>query len=132
MANAFYDLFLEECLDASNNLVTLDIKCVLVDLADYTFSAAHEDLADILIGARIETTANLITKTIVDGVFDAADTLFASASGDEAEAVVVYIDSGVEATSRLMVFMDSASAGLPVQPNGGDINLIWGANIFSL
>ena len=74
MANALYDKFKEDCLEGVHTLSTDDIRFVLVDLADYTFSAAHEDLADVPAGARVAvTSAGVGSKAVTGGVFDAAD-----------------------------------------------------------
>ncbi len=99
------------------------IRLVLVDMADYTLSlATHRFLSDIPVGARVATTAPLTGKTITAGVADADNTEFALATGDQSEALVVYADSGVASTSRLIMFTDEGT-GLPVQPNGGNISV---------
>jgi hypothetical protein len=48
---------------------------------------------------------------------------------------VLYKHTGSDATARLIAYIDTASSGLPVTPNGGDIVVQWdsGANrIFKL
>ena len=109
---------------------------MLVDLADYTFSAAHEDLADVPAGARVAvTSAGVGSKAVTGGVFDAADITWPSVSGDQSEAIVMYLHTGVDATARLVAFLDTGITGMPVTPNGGDITVTWdsGANkIFAL
>jgi hypothetical protein len=60
---------------------------------------------------------------------------FTAVTGDPCEAIVIWQDTGVESTSRLIAYIDTASSGLPVTPNGGDITIAWdsGANkIFKL
>ena len=47
---------------------------------------------------------------------------------------MIYRDTGTEATSPLIAYIDTAT-GLPITPNGGDIIVVWddGANkIFRL
>ena len=126
MANVKYSKWLESLLA---DLLSGDVKAVLVDLADYTFSATHEFLTSVPAGARVATSANIASKTVTDGVFDGGDVTFNTVSGDPSEAVILYHDTGVEATSRLVAFIDTAT-GLPVTPNGGNINVQWdnGAN----
>ena len=134
MANQLYSKAKEDFLSGALDLTSVAIKAVLVDTDDYTFSAAHEDLADIPAGARVATSGNLATKTVTGGVFDADDLTFSNVTGDQSEALVIYYDSGVEATSRLIAYIDTAT-GLPITPNGGDIDLTFdsGANkIFAL
>lgn len=126
MANVIYPKYKEALLDSAatnKDLNTSDVKAVLVDLADYTYSAAHQFLSDVPSGARVDTSANLGTKTITNGVFDSANTTFAAATGDQSEAVILYIDTGVAGTSRLVAFYDTGVTGLPVTPNGGDIDV---------
>jgi hypothetical protein len=138
MANALYDKFKEECLSraATPDLSSDDIRLALIDLADYTFSAAHDFLDDVPAGARVATSsAALGSQTVTGGVFDAADEVLSSVSGDESEALILYFHTGVDATAKLIAFIDTGVTGLPVTPNGGDINVNWdsGANkIFAL
>ena len=134
MANALYDTgrnaFLEADVDWTNDAVSL----VLIDTASYTVDLAnHQFLSSIAGGARIATVA-LASKTSVAGVADAADAIFSAVSGAESEALVLYKDTGADATSQLIAYIDTAT-GLPVTPNGGDITVTWdnGANkIFKL
>jgi hypothetical protein len=106
------------------------VKAVLVDGADYTYSAAHQFLSDIAAGGRVATSPAFTTKTFTNGLFDADDITFSGVTGDQSEIIVIYIDTGSAATSRLMLYIDAASSGLPVTPNSGAINVTWdnGAN----
>lgn len=132
MANAIYPKFKEYLLDmalgAGSSPATPAVKAILVDLADYTYSSAHDFLDDVPSGAIVDTSANLSSKTFTNGTFDAADTAFVAASGDVSEAVILFIDTGSSATSRLIAFFDTGITGAPVTPNGGDINLNFNAS----
>lgn len=134
MASVVYKSAKAKFLQAGLNLSSLTLKAVLIDTADYTFSAAHDFLDDVIGAARVGTPQTLASKTFTDGVFDAADIAFPSVTGDQSEALIIYNDTGVESTSDLIAYIDSAT-GLPVTPNGGNINVAWdnGANkIFAL
>lgn len=137
MPAVVYPQYKEALLDAlvNTDLIAGDIRVILVDLADYTYSAAHDFLDDVPAGARVSVTAaDMTSKTITDGVFDAADSVFASVTGDPSEAMIGYVHTGVESTARLIWF-DDDSTGFPITPNGEDINVTWdsGANrIFAL
>jgi hypothetical protein len=135
MANALYDKGREGFLDGSIDWDTDTIKAVLVDAADYTLDlATHDNLDDIAAGARVAISAALSSKTVTAGVADAADVTFPAVTGDPVELIVLFKDTGVEATSRLIAAIDTAT-NLPVTPNGGDIVVQWdnGANkIFKL
>jgi len=135
MANALYNKGREGFLDGNIDWDTDDIRCILVDTADYTVDlATHDNLDDVPGDARVATSGALTSKTVTDGVADAADVTLSSVTGDTCEAIVIYKHTGTESTSRLIAYIDSAT-GLPVTPNGGDITIQWdaGANkIFKL
>ena len=125
MANALFDagrqLFLEGSLDWDAH----NIKLVFVDHADDTpLPATDDNLDDILAAARVATSGNFATKTTTAGVADAADVVLTAVSGDPFESIVIYRDTGVESTSSLIAFIDTAT-GLPTTPNGNDITVAW-------
>ena len=122
MANVLYPKAKEALLAGDLALDTDNIKAVLVDTATYTYSTAHDFLDDIPVGERVATSANLTTKTITGGAFDSDDLVFATVTGDPSEALVIYQDSGVAATSKLIAYIDTAT-GLPVTPDGTNINV---------
>lgn len=134
MANALYDTGRNAFLTGDIDWVADTIKIVLVDAADYTVDLAnHNFLDDIAGGARV-ATATLANKTASAGVADADDVTFTAVSGDVSEALVLYKDTGVESTSQLIAYIDTAT-GLAVTPGGGDITVQWdsGSNkIFKL
>lgn len=124
MASNLYDKAREKFLSAGINLLTATVKAVLIDANDYAVNfATHEFLSDIPAGARVATSPALTSKTVTLGVFNAASTTWASVTGDQSEAVVFIVDTGNATTSSLIAYIDSASSGLPVTPNGGDITL---------
>jgi hypothetical protein len=129
MANALYGLGREGFLGADVDWDADTIKAVLVDTALYTVSIdVDQFLSNIVAGARIAISAALSTKTKALGVANAANVVYSAVSGASVEAVVIYQDTGVEATSRLIAYIDTAT-GLPVTPNGGDINLNWDTGV---
>lgn len=110
------------------NWLADDIRAVIVDAADYTVDLATDaSLADIPSGARIATSGALVGKTNVGGVLDATDVSLPGVTGDQAEAVVVYKHTGVEATSTLISHHNSGT-GFPLTPNGGVVVVQWNAS----
>lgn len=134
MANAVYPIYDQEVIQGTaNTSLGGDVKVILVDLADYTYNAAHDFLADIAGAAIVATSGNLASKTFTNGLFDAADITFSAVTGDPCEALIIYIDTGSAATSRLVAYFDTSITGMPVTPNGGDISVTWSVSgIFSL
>ena len=132
MASAVYPKFKEGILQGTWNLSSAVVRGVLIDTGTYTYSAAHDFYND-LSGVVATESGALATKTFTNGTFDADNITFTAATGVNAEAIVLFVDTGNAATDALICYIDSASSGLPVLPNGGDIVVAWNASgIFSL
>lgn len=133
MPSTIYPKYKEAVLSAASNtsMVSEDVRVALVDTDTYTFSNAdqyYSDLSGVVADSEI-----LASKSVTNGVFDADSAVVISASGSEAEALVVYIDTGNANTSRVVTYIDSGVTGIPVSPNGGNINIDWATEgIFTL
>jgi hypothetical protein len=125
MANAVYPKARKAAYSGALNLLTAALKLCLIDTGTYTYSAAHEFLADVPGGAQLKFTGLLTGKTIGDdGALHFDNPTFASVTSVSAEAVILVIDTGVAASSRLIVYKDSGITGLPVTPAGASYNYI--------
>lgn len=119
--SALYDKAREKFLRGERSWNNDTYKAVLVTI-DYTVDLAnHEFLSDIDSGARLATSAEIGSKTTTGGVADCADFWFTAVQGDDGHYMVIYRDTGNAATSDLISYHDSATTGLPITPNGGDI-----------
>lgn len=99
------------------------IKAVLVDGTLHTPDlATHTYLSDIPVGARVATSLAFFSKTVTDGVADAANAYFAAVSGNPARWVVIYKDTGVASTSRLIACIDPQNT---ITFNGNDVTVAW-------
>jgi hypothetical protein len=126
MANALYNTFKEGIL--GNTAFDLDsdaIKASLIDSADYTYSAAHDEYSggsrDVAAAAIVAESSALGSPTVANGTFDTADFSWTAVTGDQSEAVILWDDT--LANDRLIAFYDTGITGMPVTPNGGDINV---------
>ena len=125
MANTLFDFARQRFLEAQINWMTDTIKVILVSTSAYTpQTAVHQYLSDISASARIAGPITLTAKATTGGAADAADATFTSVSGATINAIVIYKDSGTEATSPLLAYIDTAT-GLPLTPNGGDVIITW-------
>lgn len=128
MANAVYPYFRAQLARKVVDMVNDTLVAYLVDLADYTYSASHQTLADLPAGARV-ANVTLTGKTVSDAaLFDAADVTFPTVSGDVSEAIIIVRSTGVESTSELAMYFDTGVGNLPVTPNGGNIPIQWNAS----
>jgi len=134
MANALYPLWKEQLLQftANNNLSAGTVKVALIDTGVYTYSAADQFYSSAS-AAAVGTPQTIGSKTFTNGVFDGADVTFTTVTGSTVEALILYIDTGSAATSPLVAYIDTSVTGLPVTPNGGNIDITWNASgIFAL
>ena len=134
MANALYDLGRQGFLDGSIDWDTDTIAVALIDTGTYTANLATNQFYSTAVTGLVGTKQTLGSKTVTNGVADAADVTFSAVSGATVEALVIFKDTGTNGTSRLIAYIDTGT-GLPVTPNGGDIIVVWdsGANkIFKL
>lgn len=134
MANAIYPKYKEALINGSaNTSLAGTVKVAIVDTGTYVYSAAHEFLTSLSgVGGTAQTIG--ATKSYTNGVFDGGDVTYTAVAGVVSyEALVLYIDTGSAATSRLVAYIDAGVTGLPVTSNGGDISVTWNASgIFAL
>jgi hypothetical protein len=86
--------------------------------------SAPQFVADLAAAGIVARSGALASKTTTLGVFDAADITLTAVTGDPCEVVIVYKDTGADATSNLIAVFGTGT-GLPVTPNGGDITIQW-------
>lgn len=133
MANAIYPLYKQALLDASANtdLNDLTVKVALIDTGVYSYNAAHEFFSSVT--GVVGTPQTIANTTVANGLFDGDNVTFTAVTGNSAEALLIYIDTGTASTSRLVAWIDTSVTGLPVTPNSGDITITWNASgIFQL
>ena len=88
MANQLYTKAKQSLLGGELNLSSNVVTIALVDTDVYTFSASHQFRSSIP-NTAVVATANLTSKTITDGVFDAADAEFPFVTGANCEALII-------------------------------------------
>lgn len=115
------------------------LKIMFLDNADDTAVIGDGDISAIASAARVPAIAScpsLASKTIGTvsaGTFDAADTTFTALTGDQSEQLILFKDTGTEATSVLIAAWDTFASGMPITPNGGNVTVQWNASgIFTI
>ena len=133
MANAIYPKYKQALLDDSANIDLNDgtVKVALIDTGTYSYNAADEFYSSV--SGVVGTPQTIANTTVTNGLFDGDDVTYPAVTGNSVEALLIYIDTGSAATSRLVAWIDTSVTGLPVTPNGGDITITWNASgIFQL
>jgi hypothetical protein len=112
-----------------------DIEAALLDATDVPGGAVDGttdiDWADVSAGLIVAgAQVDIPGGTASGGVVTLSGALtFTAITGDAADYLTLFKNTGTPTTSPLMITWDSASTGLPVTPNGGNIVATWGSNI---
>ena len=141
MANTLYDIARQKFLKGELNWESGSFKVCLVNKNIYTPNfSSHVNLSDVsasaipVPGGGMTTGYTggvaLVNKTATAGAADADDVTFTAVDAGRAdmEALLIYFDSGNASTNTLIALIDSAT-GLPIQPNGGDIIVVWDSGV---
>lgn len=128
MRNAWYDKALTRVGSGLLDLNALsNPKIIAIESGLYSFSQSHEYLSDVIASSRIATTAMAsVVFGTVEGWLDAADVVFTSPTASkEVVSLIIFEDTGVEATSPLLIFVDDANI-LPITTESGkDLEIAW-------
>lgn len=123
MANALYGKAKESLLSGEINLTSNTVKFLMVS-SDYVVAIdTHEYVSDIGAGNIVARSGELDNKTVTLGVFDADNETVDEYGSSGFDYIILYTDSGVDATSRLLAYIDTAD-GLPVPTTTGTATVI--------
>jgi len=132
MANALYQKFKRELNKGTIDVEAADIRAALVTTTGgttYTFDATHEFLSSVPVASRLAVSAAGIQNLVASdtGTVDGDDLDMGTPSDAEpGEAIVLYIHTGVDATARLVAYIDTGS-GIPFTLDGGPTSIQWAA-----
>jgi hypothetical protein len=112
------------------DLNTDDMEASLLDATDSgTIDATDVDYADINTPTVVSNVD--IEITISGAVASSTGCTFTAVTGDAADYLTVWKNSATPTTSPLVITWDSATTGLPVTPNGGNIVVTFSGNTFA-
>lgn len=122
------NVYLPNVDDLLGPLLTGTVKAQFVS-ADYVPDLHHTFLTDVGVGTRIGPAFELVDKAVGDGIFSVTSpiTVTGLVGGDTITGLVVFRDTGTEATSRLVSYQDRRADTVPllVATDGKDIVLDW-------
>lgn len=139
MTNVLYPLYKRGLL-LGNPSLDLDFDtaqdgpyAILIDTGVYTYSDSHQFFNQLTGVVNVEQRIAAPTVSSL-AIFDGQDLLFTSVTGPTVEAAVVFRkNAGANSTWALVMYYDQPGGGLPVIPNGGNVQLIWSSQgIFGL
>jgi len=137
MANAIYDKYKEALLkgDADVALDDGNFKVVLLNTDNEPYMSTDQFYSDVSsLANTVTATATLANVSLTNGVLNCDDVDFGPvADSTECEALLFYIDTGNTVTSRLVAYMDTNIDGLPITPDGSNVEITWSTSgIFKL
>ena len=123
MTKRFYPIGAERTLRAQVDWVAGTIRAHLMRntyVPNFTTNDFRDDIA-----SHIVSSVTLASKSATGGVFDAADIVFPTvAAGNTCNAVVFSLEGGTDATSPLLIYVDSADiTNFPVTTSGGNVTV---------
>lgn len=124
MANALYPKFKAQLMIAGIDLRAVTIKAALLDQSTYTYNSTHEFMSSV---SGIVARSGVLTGKAVNlttGAFDSDDPTAQAVTGSNIYRVVLFIDTGSDATSRLIMFQDTGVTTVPFTPDGSDVRIV--------
>ena len=132
MADVIYNSFKRDIMNGSIDLDTDTIKVALVTSTYTVNQDTHVDFGDITNevvgtgytarGGALDNKTVTVDNTDNEGVFDADDETW-STSTITARGAVIYLDSGTDATSYLICYLDFTT---DQSSSAGDFTIQWG------
>lgn len=133
MANSLYTKAKEGLLEGLFDLTDNTIKLAFVKSSYSVNLSTHEFLSDIDEAHIVATSSSLSGKTTSSGIFD-ADNINVENYGTSGFAyIVLYKDTGVRSTSRLIAYIDTAT-GLPAPATSEVISITvnWSNDVYKI
>jgi len=133
-----YDKYKEALLGAEDNVSltsnTTPVKVSLINSDVEIFNSTDQFYDDITVANGVIATATLANTSVTNGVLDGDNLVFETVEDEiECEALLFWIDTGNTATSRLVAWMDTNIDGLPITPDGSNVDVTWSTSgIFKL
>lgn len=85
-----------------------------------SYNSSHEFVSDLTGASIIARSSGLSSKTTTNGTLSAANLTVTSVSGSSFAAVILYKDTGADATSPLIAYFTVST----FTPTGRDVNVI--------
>lgn len=125
--NDLYDSFANKKLGLGSlsdvDTDTDDIIVILCRSADYTANLAADTVVNDIPSIAQVSRVTLASPVISAGRVNFSDVTFPLVpAGDPCDIIIVAKDTGSDATSPLMLYLDTFPAGMPVTPTGSNID----------
>jgi hypothetical protein len=126
MANFVYNQAKQSILEGDIDVTNNTLKLLLVTSSYSPDEDNDQFVNDISAPAIVHRSAALQNVTNIFGVLDAHDIIIADFPGTAFSSIIIYVDTGNDATSRLLAYIDESS-GIPFAgvPSPTPITIVW-------
>ena len=125
MANFMYPSAKTLMLTGQFNWLTDPVIAILIAEGQYTPSINHTTMLDVPHSARVALSTILTGRSVNVNVVDADDYLYTYVSGPRVNAVLLAVNTGLDATSSLICYLDTAVTGIPFNPAASPVQITW-------
>jgi hypothetical protein len=127
MANTVYPLAKEGFMSEDIDLL-VDTISIQMFADDSVYDATDEFLSDVT-GTQVGSPVTITSKDVTDGQFTSTtpSLLFTPPGGFTVTTLVIYVNTGSDATSRVLSWIDTKGDTTPISmvTTGDSINLHW-------
>lgn len=129
MANFIFTKCKEALLTGNIDFLSDSIKVLAVNNSYIPSQNEDQFVSDIESSSIVFRSNSLSGKTVLQGKLDASDLQVGNYNGSAFHAIIMYLDTGNDTTSRLIFYVDTAT-GLPFEGVNAEANvtIIWNDN----
>lgn len=132
MANEVYPKAKAAALSGAVNVLSSTVRIQMFD-DDVEYDATDEFLDDV-VGTALGSAIEITGKDVTSGQFTGSIGAFTPPNGGTVIALIVFVDTGVASTSRLLAWLDTKDDTTPISipTTGGSMLLHWNDPFFSI
>lgn len=126
MSNFVYTKAKEALLNGDIDVLANSLRVIIANSSYIPDEDNDQFVQDILTSAIKYRTAALVDVSSDNGILDANDLQIPNYPGDAFKALIIYVDSGLDSTSRLLAYIDE-SPGLPFTGSVSEVSfyIVW-------
>lgn len=132
MANAVYPKAKAAMLSGAVNVMGSTVRIQMFD-DDVVYDATDEFLSNVT-GTALGSAIEITSKDVASGQFTGSIGAFTPPDGGTVIALIVFIDTGSAATSRVLAWIDTKgdTTAIDIPTTGGSMLLHWYDPFFSI
>lgn len=125
MANEVYPKAKAAMLSGDVDVLVSTVRIQMFD--DDVVYDATDDFLDDVVGTAVGSAIEITSKDVTSGQFTGSIGAFTPPNGFTVTALIVFVDTGVASTSRLLAWLDTKADTTPISipTTGGAMLLHW-------